>query len=123
MTGALDDGLLGALLPPLTASCELPIDATPDALLPGEDDAVRHAVDRRRHEFAMGRTCARRALAHLGVAPAPIPVGPDRTPTRPPGIAGSISHSASMVVAVVAPRSAYLGVGVDVEPTPRCRPR
>jgi 4'-phosphopantetheinyl transferase EntD len=108
--------MLAAVLPPSAVSCELGLDAHPDPLLPGEAEAVRHAVAQRRREFALGRTCARRALAGLGLPPSPILVGTDRAPVWPPGVVGSISHCPLRTVAVVAPASDFLAAGVDVEP-------
>jgi 4'-phosphopantetheinyl transferase EntD len=73
------------------------------------------AVEARRHEFALGRTCARAALADLGLPQAAIPVGEHRAPVWPAAVVGSIAHSAELCVAAVANAHRYAGLGVDVE--------
>jgi 4'-phosphopantetheinyl transferase EntD len=108
--------MLAAVLPPLAVSYEMDAAAEPDPLMSGEAEAVRHAVAARRHEFALGRTCARRALAGLGLPPSPIPVGRDRAPVWPPGVVGSISHCPLRTMAVVAPATDFVAAGIDVEP-------
>ena len=81
-------------------------------LFPVEETSVAHAVPKRRTEFRTGRAYARAALAALGCAPAPIPVGESRQPLWPNGFLGSISHSGPWVgcAAVRCGR-----VGFDVE--------
>lgn len=86
-----------------------------EELYPIEAEAIARAVPKRRAEFAAGRTYARRALAKLGVAPVAIPVGPQRTPTWPAGVVGSISHCDSYCAAIAASADIYAGVGLDVE--------
>lgn len=93
-----------------------PAAASVAGLYPEEADAVASAVEKRRHEFAAGRACARRALSILGYPPAAIPVGPDRAPIWPEGVIGTISHCARTVVAAVARVGDLRGIGVDVEP-------
>jgi 4'-phosphopantetheinyl transferase EntD len=66
-------------------------------------------------EFAAGRTCARAALAKLGVAPGPLAVRSDRTPVWPEGFTGSISHTDGFCAAVAGQRSRFLGIGLDAE--------
>ncbi|MGH3244552.1 MAG: 4'-phosphopantetheinyl transferase, partial [Spirillospora sp.] len=59
-------------------------DDPPEAvLLPGEEDAVARAVEKRRLEYTTVRWCARRALAEIGVAPVPIPRGERGAPSWP----------------------------------------
>ena len=84
-------------------------------LFPAEAEAVLTVVAKRRDEFVAGRTNARRALAALGVAPVPIPIGPRRAPVWPAGIAGSISHCKGYCIAVAAHARDFAGVGIDVE--------
>ena len=84
-------------------------------LFPEEESAVATALDTRREEFALGRACARDALSRLGVSPAPIPVSPDRAPSWPEGIVGSITHSAGFACAVVARSDSIAGIGIDIE--------
>ena len=100
-----------ALLPQGCALAEADPRALATGLLPGEAIA---ATEMRLREFAAGRRAARQAMADLGLAPAPIPMGADRAPVWPPGIAGSITHSATACLAVVTARPLLLGL--DLEP-------
>jgi 4'-phosphopantetheinyl transferase EntD len=85
-------------------------------LPPVEATAILAAVPSRRREFALGRWCAREALAALGVSPQPIPVGFQRRPIWPAGVVGSITHCRGFVAAVVAPSSELRAIGFDAEP-------
>lgn len=85
-------------------------------LFPEEEAQVARAVEKRRLEFADGRTCARRALAQIGVAPAPILSGPRGEPRWPPGVVGSITHCEGYRACAVARDSDLLTLGVDAEP-------
>ena len=87
----------------------------PAPLFPEEALSVRTAVPVRQREFALGRWCARRALAALGVAPQAIRSGPHRAPVWPAGIVGSITHCDGFAGAVVAPAVCLRSVGVDAE--------
>lgn len=85
------------------------------------DDFLRCAVDqprgvaKRQTEYLAGRLCAREAL-RLALGQAAVPgSGEDRAPQWPAAAVGSISHGAGWAGAVVAPRSACLGLGLDVE--------
>jgi 4'-phosphopantetheinyl transferase EntD len=81
-------------------------------LWPEERPAVAGAVPHRLAEFAAGRQAARAALAALGQTPVALPMGLDRAPIWPPGIAGSISHSAGLATAVVR-QGAPLGLDIE----------
>lgn len=84
--------------------------------LPAEAAGVStRAVEKRRREFAAGRTAARQAMRELGVTEDPIPVGGTRAPVWPTGIVGSITHTQSCAMAVVAKADDYAGLGLDVE--------
>jgi 4'-phosphopantetheinyl transferase EntD len=83
-------------------------------LLLGEEDAIAHAVERRRIEFSTGRWCAREALKHSGVEPQPILVGPRGAPVWPKGTCGSITHAGSLCAAVAASTDEVEGLGIDV---------
>lgn len=104
---------LAALFPSgvAVAACDV-ASADPGALWPAERDAIAGAVPHRLAEFAAGRQAARQALAALGHPAAALPMGPDRAPLWPSGIAGSIAHAAGIAVAAV--RSGP-PIGVDVE--------
>ena len=88
--------------------------ALPLALWSGED--LPGAVPARLAEFTAGRSAARQALRDLGLAPAAIPMGPDRAPLWPEAAMGSISHCAGACLAVVGLARDYRGLGVDIEP-------
>ncbi len=84
-------------------------------LFPEEAAAMTRARPARVAEFAGGRLAARRAMARLGLARAPIPMGADRAPVWPDGIVGSISHAQGLCLAVVARAQDFLSLGIDVE--------
>lgn len=82
-------------------------------LMPGE--AVPGAVPARLREFAAGRDAARMALAGIGVAGVAIPHGGDRAPVWPPGVVGSITHTATACLAIALPSRLCRGIGLDLE--------
>lgn len=86
------------------------------SLFPEEKEAIARAVEKRRNEFTTARACAREALAQLGIAPGPIPRGPDGAPRWPSGIAGSITHCAGYRACAVARTSEVASLGIDAEP-------
>jgi len=109
--------LASRLFDPLVRTAEMDPGAAGDALLPEERAAVAQAVEKRRREFAAGRTCARRALAAMGwQEPAPILQGRDRVPIWPRGVVGCISHADSLCsVAVARVADGFRSLGLDVE--------
>lgn len=74
-----------------------------------------NAVDKRRREFSAGRAAAHQAMDLLGAPVQAIPVGENRAPVWPAGLVGSISHTRSCAMAVVARQGAIRGLGIDVE--------
>lgn len=84
-------------------------------LMGGESLLVARAVPKRVAEFSAGRDAARAALADLGAEPQEILRGIDRAPIWPTGFCGSITHSASLCLAVAARRVDVVSVGVDLE--------
>ncbi len=119
-----EQSIIERLCPPQVAVAAARPDDISDELLPAEEAAVARALDTRRREFAQGRTCARRALARLGVPPVAIPVLPNRAPEWPAGIVGSITHTSELVCAVVAHAATLPSIGIDVESrSRRLRPR
>ncbi|MDJ0865453.1 MAG: 4'-phosphopantetheinyl transferase superfamily protein [Myxococcota bacterium] len=109
------DPIVGSLFGSQVRSAFCPVsDATAD-LLPAERVLVAAAVRARRAEFAAGRRLARALLSGLGIDGFALLAGPDRAPRWPAGIVGSISHADGHCAAVVAPRSAAAGLGVDLE--------
>jgi 4'-phosphopantetheinyl transferase EntD len=75
----------------------------------------RRAVATRRQEFVLGRAAAHDALGAIGLDDGPILSGPHREPIWPRGVVGSISHSAGIAVALVAPSTRSEGIGIDIE--------
>lgn len=103
------------LFPEGTVAFEIEGGASLEGLLPAEREYVTRAVEKRVREFAAGRLCARAAMAALGFPPAAILKGEDRAPIWPTGLTGSISHTDSYCVAVMAPTTQFDSLGVDVE--------
>lgn len=108
--------MIEKILPARVACADAFTDPPDVVLFPEEEALLARAVDRRRREFATARDCARRALAGLGVAPAPILRGDRGAPQWPPGIVGSITHCAGYRAAAVARAGDFLTVGLDAEP-------
>lgn len=113
--GSTTDAMISTLVP----TGAVAVSATPDDWLaeplPEEERLVKRAVDRRRREFAVGRRCARRALAHLGGPTGPILAGDRREPVWPKGFIGSITHCEGYCGAAVARTSSLVGLGIDAE--------
>jgi 4'-phosphopantetheinyl transferase EntD len=84
------------------------------ALTERERALVERAIDKRKREFATGRTLARAALGELGLREVELLNGADRAPIWPDGIAGSISHCDRVAVVAVT-RASHGTLGVDVE--------
>lgn len=110
-----DAGPLAALraLAPGAAGCGWADPRLDHGLLPGE--RLPSAIPARLREFSAGRAAARAALAELGLPPTSIPHGPDRAPVWPDGIIGSITHTSSECLAIVLPKGAVSGIGIDLE--------
>jgi len=108
--------VISSLLPPFVTSYEELTDIPGEEPFPGEEQLVARAVEGRRREFITARRCARRALADLGHAPAPILSGPRREPLWPAGIVGSITHCKGFRAAAVGRRTDLASVGIDAEP-------
>jgi len=85
------------------------------SLLPEELQYIERAVEKRRREFAAGRTCARAALAQLGLPAVPILRGPQREPLWPVDVIGSITHCEGYAAAVVARSGQLAAIGIDAE--------
>ena len=84
--------------------------------LAGEEwHIISSAVDSRRREFSTGRWLAREGLSRLGEERVAIPQGARREPVWPDSIIGSISHTSTQVVVVLALQKEYRGIGIDLE--------
>lgn len=77
--------------------------------------AARFAPKRRR-EFALGRACARRALARFGVRDFALLPDAERVPRWPDGLVGSLTHCRGLCLAAVARADRVAGLGLDAEP-------
>lgn len=110
-------GLVASLLP--AGNCvveETSQDITDVPLFPQEQEVIGNVVQRRRQEFTTVRVCARRALARLGISPAPILPGRRGAPVWPAGVVGSMTHCEGHRACAVALDSDVTAVGIDVEP-------
>jgi 4'-phosphopantetheinyl transferase EntD len=107
--------LFPALFPTSVRGAELSEQALAEPLFPEEEPAIARAVDKRRVEFALGRTCARQALAELGVAPVALPQCDDRSVAWPAEAWGSITHADGICIAIAARRTDHAGLGIDAE--------
>lgn len=85
-------------------------------LYPTEEHALGLAVEKRRREFVTARSCARRALAGLGISAQPIPAGNRGEPLWPQGVVGSITHCTGYRACAVARADDLLAIGIDAEP-------
>nr|WP_202555929.1 4'-phosphopantetheinyl transferase superfamily protein [Streptomyces sp. SID4950] len=88
----------------------------PAPLYPEEAAVVARAVEKRRREFALVRSCARRAMEKLGVPPVPLLPGERGAPGWPPGLAGSMTHCAGYCAAALVRTTDLASVGIDAEP-------
>jgi 4'-phosphopantetheinyl transferase EntD len=108
--------MLEEVLPPTVASAHAFKDQPGDEIFPAEAAVISRAVDKRRREFATVRTCARRALATLGLEPHPILPDADGAPSWPRGVVGSMTHCDGYRAAAVAWSSQIACIGIDAEP-------
>ncbi|AOE84341.1 4'-phosphopantetheinyl transferase [Pseudomonas sp. TCU-HL1] len=76
---------------------------------------IQRSVAKRQTEFLAGRLCARTALLALTGRPDVPALGEDRAPVWPEGITGSISHNHGLATALVASRTQWRGLGLDLE--------
>lgn len=107
--------LAQGLLPPGVALAETDPRAPQPAPWPEERAGLTRPRPERLREFAAGRTAARRAMAQLGLPPAPVAHGFDRAPVWPEGLTGSISHCSTACLAAVAPMTRARALGLDLE--------
>jgi 4'-phosphopantetheinyl transferase EntD len=113
-----DELMLAELLPPDAIAVDIVGDDPAAYLLPAEQHLVAKAVEKRRREVTNARTCARRALAGLGIADAGqlvIPRGAKGEPIWPAGVVGSITHTTGYFAAAVARAETIRSIGIDAE--------
>ncbi|MFI9284763.1 4'-phosphopantetheinyl transferase [Streptomyces werraensis] len=84
-------------------------------LFPEEAALMTRAVAKRRREFAVVRSCARRAMEKLGVPPQPVLSGEHGAPCWPAGLVGSMTHCDDFYAAALARAADLASLGIDVE--------
>jgi 4'-phosphopantetheinyl transferase EntD len=108
--------VIAQLLPAGVASAEAYEDPPGVELFAAEEAVIARAVDKRRREFRTVRHCARRALAELGLPPAPLLPGERGAPQWPAGVVGSMTHCSGYRAAAVARACELHALGIDAEP-------
>ncbi|MBY3252516.1 4'-phosphopantetheinyl transferase family protein [Rhizobium laguerreae] len=84
-------------------------------LLPDEAILAAGFAPARLAEFATGRASLRFVIERLTGRVTPVEIGQRREPILPNGVVGSITHSAGVVAAAVAPAAVFAGIGLDME--------
>lgn len=74
---------------------------------------IAWAIDKRRSEYFAGRYLAKLALTDLGIADFTVDTGEDRNPIWPAGVLGSITHTDTFALCVVASEDHFTALGVD----------
>jgi 4'-phosphopantetheinyl transferase EntD len=106
-----------SLLPPGVAVAEAQLADWTAPIRPEEAALIPNAVEKRRREFAAGRSCARRALTALGWShELSILSGTRGEPLWPAGVVGSITHCKGYCAAAVALADRLQSIGIDAEP-------
>lgn len=108
--------MIETLVPSSVATAETRADLPDVALFPDEERCVAGAIERRRHEFATGRACARAAMAKLGVSPTALAKGERGEPLWPQGVVGSITHCRGYRASAAARAAEIASLGIDAEP-------
>jgi 4'-phosphopantetheinyl transferase EntD len=107
--------MIEAIVQPGVVAAEVIGDAVDLTIFPEEEEALGPVGERRRHDFAGGRSCAHRAMAMLGVSPTPILPTPSRAPSWPQGLVGSITHCPGYCAAAVGFERQFRSLGIDAE--------
>jgi 4'-phosphopantetheinyl transferase EntD len=108
-------GLVSRLLVPGLSGAEIWDQGQAVDIRPGEFRHVAGSAEKRRRDFALGRSCARAALAQLGHGDAVIAKGDDGAPVWPSGIVGSITHTNGYAAALIGENRHFAGIGIDAE--------
>ncbi|MFF5183512.1 4'-phosphopantetheinyl transferase [Streptomyces sp. NPDC000345] len=85
-------------------------------LYPEEEALMARSVAKRRREFTVVRSCARRAMEKLGVPPQPVLPGERGAPQWPDGLTGSMTHCDGYAAAALVRAADLASVGIDAEP-------
>jgi 4'-phosphopantetheinyl transferase EntD len=106
--------VIGALFPDGVVVVVADAALAREPLDPAEAALTTRMAEARRREFALGRACARHALAALGVS-GPVLRGDDRAPIWPAGVVGSLTHCDELCAAAVARVGEIVALGLDAE--------
>lgn len=108
--------MIGELLPQTVVTVEAYGDEGADTpLFPEEAALLTRAVAKRRREFTVVRSCARRAMEKLGVPPQPVLPGERGAPRWPAGLAGSMTHCDGYCAAALVRATDLASLGIDAE--------
>ena len=107
--------MIDELFPKGVVTLRATVSMEDEALRPLEAASTGRMSKDRLREFALGRACARRALARLGHPNASVPRGPDREPVWPAGVVGSLTHCDDFCGVAVADDDSILSLGLDAE--------
>lgn len=114
--GFLSDQVMPSMWPSPTfyfEICKTPKDRR--ALHFAELSLIEGANLKRQQDFCSGRHCAHRILDKLGYREVPVLSDPYGAPCWPANIAGSISHSGGMAMAVAAYKQHVRALGFDIQ--------
>ncbi|WP_052190845.1 4'-phosphopantetheinyl transferase [Chitinibacter sp. ZOR0017] len=76
---------------------------------------LRSSSTKRKIEFLAGRLLAKKALSDFGENVCLISIKKNHLPAWPEKYIGSISHSNGAAISIVARKSEYQGIGIDIE--------
>jgi enterobactin synthetase component D len=76
-------------------------------------ESLAKAVPKRKAEFLAGRIIVREAMRIMALPIIDIPIGMNRAPCWPEGVAGSITHSGNQVFCLLSKKNN--GIGIDYE--------
>ncbi|GCB44294.1 4'-phosphopantetheinyl transferase [Streptomyces sp. NL15-2K] len=109
--------MISELLPDSVVAVEVYGNDEPEnaRLYPEEEAVVAQAVAKRRREFAVVRSCARRAMEKLGVPPQAILPGERGAPGWPSGLTGSMTHCDGYCGAALVRATDLASLGIDAE--------
>ncbi len=97
--------------------CQFDIDEYQDELFNDFNiifpESLAKAVPKRKAEFLAGRIIVREAMRIMVLPMIDIPIGMNRAPCWPKGVAGSITHSGNQVLCLLSKKNN--GIGIDYE--------
>jgi enterobactin synthetase component D len=76
--------------------------------------SLSNALHKRKTEYALGRFCAKMALCEMGISGI-VERHPDRSPSWPQSVVGSITHTRGFSMAGVGSEKKWRGIGIDSE--------